>query len=98
MDETVFNENNCVICLGEFSSYTEKATVVKAGVANLLKYSKQRCDVSLQVHLETQNKTNPACKVLVYARCRPEYLIQNERNVHYPKVLVICMHVFLPYL
>ena len=37
MDATVFNENNCFICLGEFSSCSEKATVVKTGMPNLIK-------------------------------------------------------------
>ena len=73
MDATVFNERNCVICLGEFSSCTEKATVVKIGIPNLIKYSEQRGDVSLQVYLETQSKKNPPGKVLVHASCRRGY-------------------------
>ena len=36
MDATVFNENNCVICLSELSSCTEKAKVVKTGIPNLI--------------------------------------------------------------
>ena len=73
MDATVFNENNCIICLGKFSSCTEKATVVKTGIPNLIKYSEQWGDVSLQAYLETQSKKNPPDKVLVHASCRREY-------------------------
>ena len=63
-------KNNCVICLGEFSSYTEKATVVKTGKPSLIKYSEQRGDVSLQVYLKT--KKNPPGKVLQHASWRRE--------------------------
>ena len=69
MDTTVFNENNCFICLGEFSSCTEKATVVKTGIPNLIKHKEQQGDVSLQTH----SKKNPRGKVLVHASCRREY-------------------------
>ena len=34
-------KNNCVICLSEFSTCTEKATIVKTGIPNLIKYSEQ---------------------------------------------------------
>ena len=40
MDATVFNENNCAL-FDEFSSCTEKATVVKTGILNLIKCSDQ---------------------------------------------------------
>ena len=73
MDATVFNENNCFICLGEFSSCTEKATVVKTGIPNLIKHKEQQGDVSLQISLETHSKKNPPGKVLVHASCRREY-------------------------
>ena len=73
MDATVFNENNCVICLGEFPSCTLKARVVKTGIPNLIKCSEQRGDVSPQVYLVIQCNKNPPGKVLVHASCRREY-------------------------
>ena len=59
--------------MGEFSSRTEKATVVKTGISNLIKYSEQRGDVSLQVYFETQSKKSLPGKVIVHASCRREY-------------------------
>ena len=73
MDTTVFNKNNCVICLGEFSSCTEKVTVVKTGIPNLIKYNAQWGGISLQVYFETQSKKDPLGKVLVHASCNCEY-------------------------
>ena len=78
MDATVFNENNCVICLSELSSCTEKAKVVKTGIPNLIKYSEQLGDVSLQFYLETQSKKNTRGKVLLHASCRHEYTDPNR--------------------
>ena len=59
--------------MGEFSSRTGKATVVKTGISNLIKYSEQRGDVSLQVYFETQSKKSLPGKVIVHASCRHEY-------------------------
>ena len=72
MDATVFNENNCAL-FHEFSSCTEKATVVKTGILNLIKCSDQRGGVSLQFYFKTQSKKNPLGKVLVHASCHREY-------------------------
>ena len=89
MDATVFNENKCVICLGELSSRTEKATIVKTGIPNLVKYSQQQGDVSLEVCIETQRKKNPPGKVLVHASCRREYT--DAKRTKRPNAFVICL-------
>ena len=74
MDSSDFNEHSCVICLNEFSSCTEEATVVTKGISTLIEYSKLRCDVSLQAYLERQNENNPNGRVLVHAKCRRAYI------------------------
>ena len=51
----------------------KKATVVKPGIPNLIKYNEQWGDISLQAYLETQSKKNLPRKVLVHASCRREY-------------------------
>ena len=64
MDATVFNENNCVICVGEFSSCTLKARVVKTGIPNLIKCSEQRGNVSRDtVQEESIGQSASACKL-----------------------------------
>ena len=42
MESSNFNRNNCVICLGDYSTSTEKATVVTKGIPNLIEFCKIR--------------------------------------------------------
>ena len=60
--------------LGDFSTGIDTATVVTKGILSLIEYSKQRGDVSLQVHLEKQNGKEPLGGVLVHAKCRRAYV------------------------
>ena len=91
-DAVVFNENNCVICLGEFSSCTKKARVVKTGIPNTIKYSEQLGDVTLQVSLLTQSKRNPRGKVLVHASCCRGYTDPKRTKLPLSKFLLfVCL-------
>ena len=80
--------------MGEFSSRAEKAAVVKAGIPNLIKYSEQRGDVSLQVYLETHSKKDPPGTVLVHASCPREYTDPKRRKRPLSKgffVMFVCL-------
>ena len=74
MESTDFNENNCVICLEDFSTSNDHATVVTKGIPSLIEFCKVRGDASLQDHLERQNEKVPVGRVLVHAKCRHAYV------------------------
>ena len=53
MESSNFNENNCVIYFGDFSTSIEKASVVKKGTLGLIEFCIIKGDTLLQDHLET---------------------------------------------
>ena len=80
MELNDFNENNCVICLGDFSTSTENATVVTKGIPSPIECCKVRGDASLQDHLERQNEKVPVGRVLVHGKCRRAYVDPKRAN------------------
>ena len=74
MESSNFNENNCVIYLGDFSTSTEKAAVVTKGIPSLTEFCKIRGDTLLKDHFERQNKQEPVGRVLVHPKCRRAYV------------------------
>ena len=68
MELSSFNENNGVICLGDFSASTGKPTIVTKGTPSLIEFCKIKGDTLLQDHLEKQNKQKSVGRVLVHPK------------------------------
>ena len=74
IESSNFKENNCVICLGDFSTRTEKATIVTKGIPSLIDVYKIRGNIRLQDHLERQNEQERVDRVLVRPKCCHAYV------------------------
>ena len=74
MESSNFNENNCAICLDDFCTSTEKATLVTKGIPSLIEFCKIRGNTFLQDYLERQNEQDPVGRVPVDPKCRRAYV------------------------
>ena len=74
MESSNFNENNCAICLDDFCTSTEKATLVTKGIPSLIEFCKIRGNTLLQDYLERQNEQDPVGRVPVDPKCCRTYV------------------------